>query len=99
VAEENGFTVCELFTGHGVGHLLHMPPMIMHHSNDYNVRMEVGNIFTIEPILLIRHGEYYMWRDKFTTVSPNNPSAQWEHTVMVTPTGVEVLTLREGEII
>jgi methionyl aminopeptidase len=59
--------------------------------------MEPGNVFTIEPIFLMKHGEYYMWSDNFTVVSPDNPSAQWEHTILITETGYEVLTQREGE--
>jgi methionine aminopeptidase len=48
---------------------------IFYLDNDYKGRMEPGNVFTIEPIILMRHGEYIMWKDKFTVVSPDNPSA------------------------
>jgi len=89
--------VCEIFHGHGIGELLHMPPLVMHHYNDYAYRMKPGNVFTIEPIFLMRHGEYKMWKDNWTVLSPNNPSAQWEHMIAITETGYEVLTLREGE--
>lgn len=56
ITQNEGFVVCELFTGHGIGNLMHMPPTIVHHINDYPGIMEVGNIFTIEPILLVKHG-------------------------------------------
>ena len=57
----------------------------------------MGNMFTIEPIFLMRHGEYFMWNDNFTTVSLDNPSAQWEHTILITENGHEVITKRENE--
>jgi len=67
--------VCDLFTGHGIGHLMHMPPTIIHNHNDYKGKMEVGNVFTIEPILMMRQGPYFQWNDGFTILSPDNPSA------------------------
>ncbi|CAD8155048.1 unnamed protein product [Paramecium octaurelia] len=97
VAADEGFTVCELFTGHGIGELMHMPPMIIHNFNDYPGVMVPGNVFTIEPVLLMRHDQYSMWKDNFTVVSPDNPSAQWEHMVLITEKGYEVLTKREDE--
>lgn len=109
VAEKYGFVVCELFTGHGIGELMHLPPSILHHckprgsfsglDNDYSGEMQVGNVFTIEPIFLMRHGEFQMWRDGFTVVSPQNPSAQWEHMVQITENGYNILSKREGESI
>lgn len=44
-------------------------------DNEYKGKMEPGNVFTIEPIFLMKHGEYLMWNDNFTVVSPDNPSA------------------------
>lgn len=58
MAHDNGFTVCELFTGHGIGEKLHMPPTIYHNKNDYPYIMEPGNIFTIEPIIMLNPGRY-----------------------------------------
>ncbi len=46
--------------------------------------MEPGNVFTIEPIFTMNHGEYHQWKDGWTIVSNNNPSAQWEHTILIT---------------
>jgi len=100
IAKEHGFHSSELFTGHGIGELLHMPPMITHTYNNYPGEMQVGNVFTIEPIITMYPPEQIlMWKDKWTVVSQNNPSAQWEHTVLITENGFEVLTKREGEVI
>ncbi len=49
--------------------------MINHHYNDSPYIMEPGLVFTIEPIILMNTGAYILWRDNFTVVSPNNPSA------------------------
>jgi methionyl aminopeptidase len=53
IAEKNGYYVCELFTGHGVGELLHMPPMVHHTFNSNPYKMYPGSVFTIEPIFLL----------------------------------------------
>ena len=64
------------------------------------MEMVPGMTFTIEPIICMHeYKELYIWDDKWTIVSPNNPSAQWEHTIRITETGYEILTLRENEII
>jgi len=59
--------------------------------------MQPGMVFTIEPIFTMKEGRYHLWSDGMTVVSPYNPSAQWEHTILITETGHEVITLREGE--
>ncbi|EGR34224.1 methionine type i, putative [Ichthyophthirius multifiliis] len=100
IANSNGFHVCELFTGHGVGKLLHMPPIVFHSKKSESespYTMQPGMVFTIEPIFCIEEGSYYQWDDGMTVVSPYNPSAQWEHTILITDDGHEVFTLREGE--
>ncbi len=56
-------------------------------------------MFTIEPIILMNRGQYFMWKDNFTTLSPDNPSAQWEHTILITESGHEIITKRDDEII
>lgn len=53
IANQNNYHICELFTGHGVGEKLHMPPMIYHYENDEPYKMSVGNVFTIEPIIML----------------------------------------------
>ena len=55
--------------------------------------------FTIEPIILMYpYDELYLWEDKWTVIAPNNPSAQWEHIILITENGYEILTLRKGEV-
>jgi len=54
--------------------------------------------FTIEPILMMSGNyQYVMWRDNWTISTPGVPSCQWEHIILVTVEGREILTLREGE--
>jgi methionyl aminopeptidase len=52
-----------------------MPPIVYHHENDEPYIMSPGNVFTIEPILMMHKKSYYMWDDGLTVVSPGNPSA------------------------
>ena len=61
--------------------------------------MKPGNIFTIEPILTLYPTEnnLHIWSDNFTVISPNNPNAQFEHMILITETGCEVLTQRDDE--
>ncbi|EGR28288.1 methionyl aminopeptidase, putative [Ichthyophthirius multifiliis] len=83
--------------GHGIGHLLHLPPVIYHCKKtqmESPYVMEEGMVFTIEPIFTMQFQDCFIWEDQFTVVSPFNPSAQWEHTVLVTDSGYEVLTQR-----
>jgi methionyl aminopeptidase len=100
-AREFNYTVSAEFAGHGIGQQMHMYPSIMHSREDNNVNdvMEEGMAFTIEPIILMHpYDQLYMWEDNWTVVCPNNPSAQWEHTILITKDGYEILTLREGEV-
>jgi len=98
-ASKFSYTVCNEFCGHGVGKELHMKPLVRHNNNDFNDDiMEPGMAFTIEPIILMhKYEELYMWEDNWTIIAPNNPSAQWEHTILITENGHEILTLRKGE--
>jgi methionyl aminopeptidase len=93
-----GYTVCTEFIGHGVGKYMHMQPMVSHVRNKSDYIMEPGMAFTIEPIVMMYpYKQLYMWEDKWSIVCPNNPSAQWEHTILITDNGYEILTLRENE--
>ena len=86
-----------------------MPPMIPHFYNNSPHKMQPGNVFTIEPIFMMKPAKVpYMWADEWTMTSPGNPSgksrsnfskllAQWEHTVLITEKGCEVLTKRPDE--
>ncbi|XP_016095366.1 methionine aminopeptidase 1D, mitochondrial-like [Sinocyclocheilus grahami] len=93
IANSNGFCVCPYFIGHGIGTYFHGYPEIWHHANDIDLQMEEGMSFTIEPILMEGSSEFKILRDKWTAVSVDDKrSAQFEHTVVITSDGVEILT-------
>lgn len=96
VAQNEGFFVDEYFCGHGIGKFLHMKPLISHNINEESLVMEEGMVFTIEPILTmfpVTENNIYCWPDKWTISCDNNPSAQFEHMVLINQSGVEVLTV------
>ena len=96
VAHKAGFSVIRTFCGHGVGRLFHGNPSIPHYKNNRAVGvMKPGHVFTIEP--MINEGTYHdkIWPDGWTCVTEDGKrSAQFEHTMLITEDGVEVLTRR-----
>ena len=99
-ANEHGYHVNKEFGGHGIAHHLHMPPLVHHQKNNQSSQEEMrpGMAFTVEPILMMNEKlDYKQFRDGWTIQAPGNPSCQWEHTVLITEEGHEILTLREGE--
>ncbi|KAM6948349.1 methionine aminopeptidase 1D, mitochondrial [Aplochiton taeniatus] len=99
VARSTGFSVCPYFIGHGIGSYFHGHPEIWHHGNDNDMTMEEGMAFTIEPILMEGSAEFRILRDNWTAVSKDDKrSAQFEHTVVITSDGVDVLTRLPEEI-
>jgi len=96
VATKNGFSVVKSYCGHGIGVLFHTAPNIPHYAKNKAVGvMKPGHIFTIEP--MINEGKWGddTWPDNWTSVTVDGKrSAQFEHTLLVTETGVEVLTQR-----
>jgi methionyl aminopeptidase len=98
-AEANRFSVVRDYCGHGIGLVFHEEPQIVHYGKaGEGMALEAGMTFTIEP--MINAGTYHtkMLPDKWTAVTKDHKlSAQWEHTILVTPTGVEVLTARPDE--
>ncbi|KAH1074464.1 hypothetical protein J1N35_026792 [Gossypium stocksii] len=92
-AEKYGYGVVERFVGHGVGTVFHSEPIILHHRNESPGVMVEGQTFTIEPILTVGGIECNTWPDNWTTVtSDGSPAAQFEHTILITRTGAEILT-------
>eukprot|EP01097_Dermamoeba_algensis_P002883 TRINITY_DN2147_c0_g1_i1.p1 TRINITY_DN2147_c0_g1~~TRINITY_DN2147_c0_g1_i1.p1 ORF type:complete len:236 (-),score=52.52 TRINITY_DN2147_c0_g1_i1:53-760(-) len=93
-AHANGFSVIRSYCGHGIGQLFHSPPNIPHYAKNKAVGvMKPGHIFTIEP--MINEGNYRdeLWPDDWTAVTCDGKrSAQFEHTLLVTETGCDVLT-------
>ncbi len=95
-AKRFGYGVVRDFTGHGVGAEFHSGLIIPHYDTapGYDQAMEVGMVFTIEPMLTIGTTDWDMWADGWTvTTRDKTLSAQFEHTLVVTEDGAEVLTL------
>lgn len=99
-AKRFGYNVVRDFTGHGVGPTFHNGMIIVHHDEpSYNTVMEPGLTLTIEPMLNLGELAYDIWDDDWTVQNRDGKwSAQFEHTMVVTEDGVEVLTLREDEV-
>jgi len=93
-AESQGYSVVRMFVGHGVGVHFHEPPDIAHYGHPHTgVSLVPGMIFTIEPMINIGTYEVVILDDGWTALTADGSlSAQWEHTVLVTADGVEVLT-------
>ncbi|KAM9663532.1 methionine aminopeptidase 1D, mitochondrial isoform 2-T2 [Trichechus inunguis] len=93
ITHQNGLQVCPHFVGHGIGSYFHGHPEIWHHANDNDLRMEEGMAFTIEPIITEGSPEFKVLEDAWTAVSVDNQrSAQFEHTVLITSRGAQILT-------
>lgn len=96
--KHHGYSVVEAFCGHGIGRDFHMAPQVTHVGRrGTGLRFKPGMTFTIEPMLNIGSPECDILEDGWTAVTMDRSlSAQAEHTILVTPTGFEVLTLRRG---
>jgi methionyl aminopeptidase len=95
-AKRFGYGVVRDFTGHGVGAAFHSGLIIPHYDSAplHDDVMEVGMVFTIEPMLTLGTHEWDMWEDDWTVVTRDKSiTAQFEHTLVVTERGAEVLTL------
>jgi methionyl aminopeptidase len=95
-AEGKGCSVVEDFVGHGIGRKFHDEPKVAHYGQrGKGIRLKAGMTFTIEPMINIGSHEVDILDDEWTAVTADaSLSAQFEHTVLVTPHGVEVLTAR-----
>lgn len=98
-AEKNRFTVVREYCGHGIGHGFHEPPNVLHYGKrDTGILLVPGMIFTIEPMINAGKKEIKLLPDGWTVVTKDHSlSAQWEHTILVTDNGYEVLTKRKEE--
>ena len=97
-AESNGFSVVREFCGHGIGQKFHEDPQVLHYGRPGTLEeLKVGMTFTIEPMINAGKRDIKELGDGWTIVTKDRSlSAQWEHTILVTPTGYEVLTLSAG---
>ncbi len=95
IAKKHGFSVVHQFIGHGVGLSFHEEPPIPHHKNKINIPLVEGMIFTIEPMINagVAEGTIDKKNHWEARTIDNKKSAQWEHTVLITQTGYEILTL------
>jgi len=94
-AESSGYSVVREYCGHGIGRAFHEDPQVMHYGrSSEGPLLEAGMIFTIEPMINAGRRDIRMSPDGWTVVTKDRSlSAQWEHTVLVTETGFEVLTV------
>lgn len=98
-AEAHGFSVVRDFVGHGVNRIFHTAPQIPHYgTRGKGKRLRPGMVFTIEPMINEGTWEVEILADKWTALTKDRKlSAQFEHTVVVTQEGVEILTLSDEE--
>ena len=94
-AESRGYGVVRAFVGHGIGRAFHSEPQVYHYDNPQaRTVLEPGMTFTIEPMITIGDWHHEMWDDGWTAVTVDRSrTAQFEHTLVVTDTGAEILTL------
>jgi methionyl aminopeptidase len=92
--EAQGYSVVREFTGHGIGRVFHGPPAVLHYGRPgTGDELVPGMTFTVEPMVNLGHWKTEVLEDGWTAVTVDGTlSAQWEHTCLVTPAGVEVLT-------
>jgi methionyl aminopeptidase len=97
--ESKRCSVVREYCGHGIGRAFHEDPQVLHYGKSgKGTRLEEGMTFTIEPMVNAGRRHVRMLPDKWTVVTRDRSlSAQWEHTVLVTPDGYEVLTARDEE--
>ena len=98
-AESNRYSIVREFCGHGIGKKFHEEPQVLHYGKaGEGTVLEVGMIFTIEPMVNIGKRHIKILSDGWTAVTKDRSlSAQWEHTILVTNNGSEILTLRQEE--
>ncbi|WP_411358570.1 type I methionyl aminopeptidase [Pseudidiomarina salilacus] len=98
-AEQHGYSIVREYCGHGIGAVFHEEPQILHYGTPGTGDvLEAGMCFTIEPMVNAGKRHTKLMKDGWTVLTKDRSlSAQWEHTLLVTETGVEVLTLRNDE--
>eukprot|EP00536_Pseudo-nitzschia_multiseries_P003303 jgi/Psemu1/185545/e_gw1.50.101.1 len=96
VADSYGYSTVEKYRGHGIGADFHRPPFVKHYRNYDRLELVPGMVFTIEPMLVEGSGDCFEWDDRWTVVTTDGGmAAQFEHTVLITDDGVEILTVPE----
>ena len=97
-AEKSGYSVVREFCGHGIGKVFHEDPQVLHYGKaGAGLTLQAGMMFTIEPMNNAGKRDIRQMSDGWTIVTKDRSlSAQWEHTLLVTETGFEVMTLSSG---
>ena len=99
-AEKHHYSIVREYCGHGIGSLFHEPEIqVLHYGKAYTgLELAPGMTFTIEPMVNAGKRQVKLLKDGWTVNTKDRRlSAQWEHTLLVTETGVDVLTLRKEE--
>ena len=98
-AEQHGFSVVRNYCGHGIGRKFHEPPQVLHYGKpNTGMTLHAGMTFTIEPMINAGKKETRLLGDGWTVVTKDHSlSAQWEHTILVTENGHEILTRTDGD--
>lgn len=99
-AHKNNFSVVKEYCGHGIGSEFHEEPQVLHYRTEElkSIVLKPGMVFTIEPMINLGKADIRLLGDNWTVVTKDKKlSAQWEHTIIVTETGYEATTLRQGE--
>ncbi len=100
-AHRHNYSVVEDFCGHGIGVEFHEDPQVLHYAAPElkKIILKKGMAFTIEPMINMGKPTVKVLPDKWTVVTKDRKlSAQWEHTLVVTKTGYEIMTLKENEV-
>ncbi|GFR25910.1 methionine aminopeptidase A, partial [Trichonephila clavata] len=97
IALSHGFSVVPAFCGHGISSIFHCAPRILHYDNNDKGQMLKGMIFTIEPVVCEGQPDILILEDDWTAATEDRSrSAQFEHTVLITQEGAEILTVPDA---
>jgi len=99
--EEQGYSVVREYCGHGIGRVYHEDPQVLHYGEPgTGLTLQAGMTFTIEPMINVGKRHVKLLPDGWTVITKDHSlSAQWEHTILVTDDGVEVLTLGAESVV
>jgi len=99
IKKSGRFSIVKEYCGHGIGKEFHEEPQVVHYKNNDSDKIQAGMCFTIEPMINLGKAGTITDKDDGWTVYTvdKKKTAQWEHTLLVTPTGCEILTLRKEE--
>ena len=100
-AESNNFSVVREYCGHGIGKVFHEEPQVLHYGRPgTGLALQEGMTFTIEPMVNVGRRETRLMADNWTVVTRDHSlSAQWEHTILVTSSGFEILTVSDQAVL